>query len=108
MYFEWKASSVATTVIVLQTAALGSTVTKAAMRMAGTLAGAVMGLVLVSLFASDGTLFIMSMALLTGVCVWGMQNSKHTYAWMLLLLTSAIVGWPAANNPLTDVSDQCR
>ena len=99
--FDWKASSVATTIIVLQTAALGSTLNKATMRMAGTLTGAVTGLVLVALFAHNGTLFILTMALLTGVCVWGMQHSKHTYAWMLLLLTSAIVGWPAASDPLT-------
>lgn len=98
--FDWKASSVATTVIVLQTAALGSTLNKAALRMVGTLAGAVAGLALVTFFAHDRVLFILGMALLTGVCVWAMQTSSHTYAWLLVLLTGAIVGWPAATNPL--------
>jgi uncharacterized membrane protein YccC len=101
--FDWKASSVATTVIVLQTAALGSTLNKAMLRMAGTLAGAVVGLALVASFAHDRVLFILGMALLTGVCVWAMQKSSHGYAWMLVVLTGAIVGWPAATNPLTTI-----
>ena len=98
--FDWKASSVATTIIVLQTAALGSTLNKAMLRMAGTLAGAVAGLAFVAFLAHDRVLFILGMALLTGVCVWAMQKSSHGYAWMLVVLTSAIVGWPAATNPL--------
>ena len=98
--FDWKASSVATTIIVLQTAALGSTLNKAMLRMAGTLAGAVVGLSLVTFLAHDRVLFILGMALVTGVCVWAMQKSSHGYAWMLVVLTSAIVGWPAATNPL--------
>ena len=100
LWLDWKASSVATTIIVLQTAALGTTLNKAAMRMAGTAAGAVLGLITVACFADDRELFVVAMAAITGGCVWAMQKSSHVYAWLLVLLTSAIVGWPAASNAL--------
>jgi uncharacterized membrane protein YgaE (UPF0421/DUF939 family) len=28
-----------------------------------------------------------------------MQNSKHQYAWLLVVVTSGVVGWPSAMNP---------
>ena len=98
--FDWKASSIAVTIIVLQTATLGTTFKKAVLRMVGTLAGALAGLTLVAVFAHDRELFILAMALVTAVCIWKMQKSTHEYAWMLVMLTCAIVGWPTAMNPL--------
>jgi uncharacterized membrane protein YccC len=98
--YDWSASDVVTTIIVLQTASLGNTLSKASLRMAGTLAGAAIGLALVGSFAHDRELFILAMALLTGACVWAMQTSTHQYAWMLVVVTSAVVGWPSAMNPL--------
>jgi uncharacterized membrane protein YccC len=98
--FEWDASSVVTTIIVLQTAALGTTLSKAALRMAGTLSGAILGLAIVASCAHDRELFVLAMALLTGMCVWAMQSSTHQYAWLLVVVTSGVVGWPCAMNPL--------
>ena len=97
--FNWNASYLATTVIVLQTASVGSTFSKAATRMAGTLVGALVGLALVALCAHSRELFTVSMALVTGVCVWAMQTSKHQYAWLLVVITSAVVGWSSALSP---------
>jgi len=97
--FDWKASSIAVTIIVLQTASLGNTLSKASLRMIGTLSGALTGVVVVATCAHDRELFILAMALVAGVCVWGMQSSSHQYAWMLVMLTCAIVGWPTAMNP---------
>ncbi|QDT48960.1 p-hydroxybenzoic acid efflux pump subunit AaeB [Symmachiella dynata] len=97
--FDWKASSIATTIIVLQTASLGTTLKKASLRMTGTLSGALVGVVIVATCAHDRELFILAMAVVAAVCVWGMQSSSHQYAWMLVMLTCAIVGWPTAMNP---------
>lgn len=98
--YDWSASTVATTIIVLQTATLGTTLSKASLRMAGTLSGAVVGLTMIALCAHDRELFILGMALVTGACVWAMQSSTHQYAWLLVVVTSAVVGWPSAMNPL--------
>ena len=97
---QWNASYLVTTIIVLQTATWGATFSKASLRLAGTFGGAAVGLALVALCAHDRELLIVGMALLTGVCVWAMQSSTHQYAWMLVVVTSAVVGWPCAMDPL--------
>ena len=97
---DWKASWVATTIFVLQTDALGATLHKSTLRMAGTLGGAVVGVAFVSLFAHDRDMFVLAMGMLTGVCVWAMQSGSNVYAWMLVVLTASVVGWPSALDPL--------
>lgn len=99
--FEWKASSIATTIIVLQSASLGSSLKKAAERVLGTLIGAFVGLLLAAAFSYEKEVFIVCMAGVTWITVWGMQSSNNTYAWQLALLTTAVVGWPAASDALT-------
>ena len=84
---ECKASSVATTIVILQTSALGSTLHKAFLRVLGTIGGAVIGVLLVALCAHERDLFFLGMALVTGVCVWAMQGSSYQYAWMLTMIS---------------------
>ena len=79
---------------------LGATLSKATLRMVGTFAGAMIGLAVVAFCAHDRELFVLAMAMVTALCVWGMQTSTHQYAWLLVALTCAIVGWPTAMSPL--------
>ena len=96
---DWNASDVATTIIVLQTATLGATLKKGTLRLAGTLIGAVVGFAIVASCSHSRELFVLAMSITTGVCVYGMQASKYQYAWLLVVVTSAVVGWPTAMAP---------
>jgi uncharacterized membrane protein YccC len=97
--FEWNSALAAITVAIMQGATWGITLDKISVRLLGTLVGAAMGIVMVAAFGHDRELFIIAMALWTGFCVWGVQGSQRPYAWLVTLLTSAIIGWPGGTNP---------
>jgi uncharacterized membrane protein YccC len=66
---DWKPSFMAILIVVLQTDALGATLKKGLLYIAGTLGGAATGVAMVGLFAHDRGLFILGMAVLTGLVV---------------------------------------
>jgi len=66
---------------------------------AGTLGGAIAGVAMVGLFAHDRGLFILGMALLTGYGVYCLQGSRYPYAWLIFIVTSALIGWLPAQAP---------
>ena len=65
LQLDWKPSFMAILIVVLQTDALGATLKKGLLYIAGTLGGAVAGVAMVGLLAHDRGLFILGMALLT-------------------------------------------
>jgi uncharacterized membrane protein YccC len=104
LQLDWKPSFMAILIVVLQTDALGATLKKGLLYIAGTLGGAATGVVMVGLFAHDRGLFILGMAVLTGLVVYRMQGSRYVYAWLIFIVTSALIGWLAAQNTGTTFS----
>jgi uncharacterized membrane protein YccC len=99
LQLDWKPSFMAIVVVVLQTDALGATLKKGMLYIAGTLGGAIAGVAMVGLFAHDRGLFILGMALLTGYGVYRLQGSRYPYAWLIFIVTSALIGWLPAQSP---------
>ncbi len=95
---DWKPSFMAILVVVLATDALGATLKKGLLYIAGTLGGAITAVAMVGLFAHDRRLFILGMAVVTGFGVYRLQGSRYPYAWLIFLVTSALVGWLAAQS----------
>jgi uncharacterized membrane protein YccC len=84
---------------VLQTEAVGATYEKGLRYIAGTVTGAIAGVVMIGCFAHDRGAFIVSMALLTGFGLYRLQGSRNAYAWLIFLVTLALAGWLPAQNP---------
>ena len=99
LQLDWKPAFMAITIVVLQADALGVTLKKGLLYIAGTLGGAIAGVAMVGLFAHDRGLFILGMALLTGYGVYRMQGSRYPYAWLIFIVTSALIGWLPAQAP---------
>jgi len=89
-----------TTVIVANRQS-GMVLAKSFYRALGTLAGAVAGVVVVSLFPQQGELFLVAMALWVGGCAGGatLYRNFKSYAFVLAGYTAAIVALPAIDNP---------
>ena len=98
LQLDWKPSFMAILIVVMQTDALGATFKKGLLYIAGTLAGAVTAVAMVGMFAHDRGLFILAMALLTGFGVYRLQGSRYPYAWLIFLVTAALVGWLSAQS----------
>lgn len=99
LQLDWKPSFMAILIVVLQTDAIGATLEKAVGYIAGTLGGAAVALAAIGLFAQDRPSFIIAMALLTGYAVYRMQGSRNAYAWLIFIVTLALVGWLPAQTP---------
>jgi uncharacterized membrane protein YccC len=93
LQLDWKPSFGAILVVVLQTPALGATYKKGMLYIAGTLAGAITGLVLVALFAHDRVAFIVAAALLTSFGIYRLQGSRYPYAWLIFNVTVILVAF---------------
>jgi len=98
LQLDWKPSFMAIVIVVLQTDALGATLKKGLLYIAGTLAGAVTAVAMVGLFAHDRGLFILGMALLSGFGVYRLQGSRYPYAWLIFIVTVALIAWLSAQS----------
>ncbi|MHC4689835.1 MAG: FUSC family protein [Planctomycetota bacterium] len=90
---NWKPSFGAILVVVLQTPALGATFKKGILYIAGTLSGAIAGMVLVALFAHDRNAFIVAAALLITFGLYCQQISRYPYAWLIFNVTFILVAF---------------
>ena len=90
-----------TVFIVSQPLESGAVLAKSFYRIIGTLLGAAMSLLLVSLFAQERVLFLGALALWLGVCACGSQYARNfaAYSFVLSGYTAAIVGIPGALDP---------
>jgi len=93
LQLDWKPSFGAILVCVLQTPALGATFKKGILYVAGTLSGAIVGLVLVALFAPDRAAFIVAAALLITFGIYRQQMSRYPYAWLIFNVTLILVAF---------------
>ncbi len=86
-------------VLVLQTPYLGASLLKGALRVVGTLAGALLVLALLSELAQEPWALIASLSLIIGFCVQRIPNSTYGYAWFMLAITVAVIAFDAASSP---------
>ena len=87
-----------TVFIVSQPLQSGQVLAKSFYRIIGTVTGAAMALLLVSLFAQERVLFLGALALWLGICAFGSQYARNfaAYSFVLSGYTAAIVGIPGA------------
>jgi len=87
--------------IVSQPELSGPVFAKAFYRIIGTVIGAAIALLLVSLFAQERVLFLGALALWIGSCTFGSQFARNftAYSFVLSGYTAAILGIPAALEP---------
>lgn len=98
---EQPRTAMLTVAIVMQSQHAGMVFAKSYYRLVGTLAGVVVSLLLVALFAQERVLFLMSMAIWIGLCTAGsmVYRNHQSYAFVLAGYTLCIVGLPAAVSP---------
>src|ERR1700732_4011435 len=89
------------TVFIVSQPQSGLVLAKSFSRLVGTLIGAAVALLLVSLFAQERVLFLGALALWIGLCTFGSQYARNfaAYAFVLSGYTAAIVGIPGALSP---------
>ncbi|MDE1942984.1 MAG: FUSC family protein [Betaproteobacteria bacterium] len=89
------------TVTIVMQAHSGMVLTKSYYRLVGTVAGILVSLVLVALFAQDRIPFLISMALWIGLCTAGsvILRDHQSYAFVLAGYTLCLVGLPATVHP---------
>jgi uncharacterized membrane protein YccC len=86
------------TVFIVSQPQSGLVLAKSFYRLIGTLIGAIVALLLVSLFAQERVLFLGALALWIGLCTFGSQYARNfaAYSFVLSGYTVAIVGIPGA------------
>src|SRR5258708_14613228 len=79
----------------------GMVLAKSFYRIAGTLVGSLVTIVLIALFAQEPTLFLLSVSVWVGICTFGAARNRnfHSYGFVLAGYTAALVGIPAAQHP---------
>ncbi|MBV8192247.1 MAG: FUSC family protein [Alphaproteobacteria bacterium] len=89
------------TVFIVARPESGQVLAKSFYRIIGTLVGAAIAVLLVSLFAQERVLFLGSMAVWIAVCTFASRHFRNftSYACVLSGYTAAIVGIPAALSP---------
>jgi uncharacterized membrane protein YccC len=73
-------------------ATVGQSFNKSALRMVGTVMGAVMALTLIGLFAQQRWLFILFLSLWFSLCTYMMAGSRYQYFWFVGGFVSLIIG----------------
>lgn len=71
--------------------AAGGAIAKGALRMLGTVAGAVLSIALYGWFAQDPPLLLLGLFVVQIAGAWGFSGSRHAYAWFVFALTTAII-----------------
>ncbi|NPT61866.1 FUSC family protein [Paraburkholderia elongata] len=79
----------------------GIVLAKSFYRIAGTLVGSLVTIVLIALFAQEPTLFLLSVSVWVGICTFGAARNRNfrSYGFVLAGYTAALVGIPAAQHP---------
>jgi uncharacterized membrane protein YccC len=88
------------TVFIVMQPQSGMVLAKGFYRIAGTLVGSLVTIVLIALFAQQPTLFLFSVSIWVGICTFGAACSRNfrSYGFVLAGYTAALVGIPAAQH----------
>lgn len=94
-------ASAATTVVIVSSASRGAVLSKAFWRLAGTMAGAAMAVLLIALFAQSPYLFVAGMALWLGLCTFisSLLRYFRSYGAVLAGYTVTLVAFGALPQP---------
>lgn len=92
-------------VVVASQATLGQSVARGAMRVVGTVLGVLMAWVVFTLFPQDRWMFMVSLSLWVGLCVYLMQESGSQYFWQVAGFTSLII-WLTAGSDFSASFDK--
>ncbi|WP_323072028.1 FUSC family protein [Mycetohabitans endofungorum] len=89
-----------TTVFIVMQPQSGMVLAKSFYRIVGTVVGSVVTIALVSLFAQQRELFLLSVSVWVGVCTFGAARNRNfrSYGFVLAGNTAALVGIPAAQH----------
>ncbi|MCG1054274.1 FUSC family protein [Mycetohabitans sp. B5] len=89
-----------TTVFIVMQPQSGMVLAKSFYRIVGTVVGSVVTIALVSLFAQQRELFLLSVSVWVGVCTFGAARNRNfrSYGFVLAGYTAALVGIPAAQH----------
>ncbi|MHB8201751.1 MAG: FUSC family protein [Acidithiobacillus sp.] len=95
-------STAVTTVFIVMQSRNGMVLAKGFYRAMGTLVGSAVAVALVAAFAEERILFLIGLAVWVGLCTAGARYFRNfqAYAFVLAGYTAALVGLPAAANPL--------
>jgi uncharacterized membrane protein YccC len=89
-----------TTVFIVMQPQSGMVLAKSFYRIAGTLVGSIVTIALMSLFAQQAELFLLSVSIWVGICTFGAARNRNSrsYGFVLAGYTAALVGIPAAQH----------
>ncbi|MCG1042008.1 FUSC family protein [Mycetohabitans sp. B8] len=89
-----------TTVFIVMQPQSGMVLAKSFYRIVGTVVGSVVTIALVSLFAQQRELFLLSVSIWVGICTFGAARNRNfrSYGFVLAGYTAALVGIPAAQH----------
>jgi len=88
------------TVFIVMQPQSGMVLAKGFYRIAGTLVGSLVTIVLIALFSQQPTLFLLSVSIWVGICTFGAACNRNfrSYGFVLAGYTAALVGIPAAQH----------
>ncbi|MBK1647968.1 FUSC family protein [Rhabdochromatium marinum] len=100
LWFQWPDAFLAPmTVLFLQTPYLGASLRKGLMRVFGTLAGALLVLLLLAGLIQERWALLGALSLVIGLSVYQIRASRYGYAWFMLAITATIIAADAFGTP---------
>lgn len=100
LWYQWPDPFLAPiAVLFLQTPYLGASLRKGLMRVFGTLAGALLVLVLLAVLIQDRWALLTAISLVLAGSVYMLRHSRYGYAWFMVAITTAIIATEAATHP---------
>ena len=76
----------------------GESINKGAMRMLGTLVGAVASLTIIGVFPQDRWAYIALLSIFLGFCTYMLTGTKRQYFWQITAVVTVLIGVTAATN----------
>ena len=86
-------------IAVVSTVTAGDSIFKGAMRSMGTIAGAVLGIVVIALFAGDPITLVLAVAVILVGMTYFAQTSRHDYAWFVAVIVFILTWFIGYLNP---------
>lgn len=96
--FRWEQARRGVAVVSLAT--IGQSLNKAAMRMLGTLLGAIAAFVILALFAQERWGFMLALSVFIGFCTYATMGSRLRYFWDVGGSVCAIIAVEAGSDPV--------
>jgi uncharacterized membrane protein YccC len=83
---------------------VGQSLNKGVLRLAGTVAGMVVALTLIGLYAQDRWAFLLALSLWLGLCTYMMSSPRYSYFWHVSGFVTAIIAMDGGADPVNAFS----